>query len=174
MKDYKRLPILSCKIGDSFDIVIYPNGSCHMGPKYTIKEFLKDNVLCYNSWTNDNITISNKVIVEIPLSKEEIEEKYFLKAKEIVVAMSNKLYDNGGYPHEMWNEWACCVNPYDMAKICEENSITVIGYFPLYEWKKGDLDIGVLAEDNKGDRFWCHANSMWFERWRKMFPELYE
>lgn len=40
-----------------------------------------------------------------------------------------------------------------------EEKLTLIGWFQLSEIKHGwfsDSDIGIIAEDKEGNRFWCH------------------
>jgi len=78
--------------------------------------------------------------------------------------MSNT--DNIG-EHEMWNGWISS-DLIEMAQACAKYNIKIIGYFQLSNPRpligKTFLDIGIVAEDNDGSRFWCHASKRWFKK----------
>lgn len=99
----------------------------------------------------------------VELTEKEIEEKYKDKAKEILKNIQNKLHrDEIGY-HEMWNAWVYGT-PYEMASYCVKNKMNVIGHsteiIPKMAMFSGDiLDVGVCAEYENGERFWCHCRS---------------
>ena len=106
------------------------------------------------------------------LTEQEYKSKYFHTAKEIVQGLQNKLYSPGDAYHEMWNGWIG-INPYEMAQDMVKHKLIIIGYFPLSN-VLDTRDIGIVAEDKDGDRFWCHANSVWFAHWEEKYPELYK
>ena len=99
----------------------------------------------------------------VELTEKEIEEKYKDKAKEILKNIQNRLHrDEIGY-HEMWNTWVYGT-PYEMASYCVKNKMNVIGHsteiIPKMAMFSGDiLDVGVCAEYENGERFWCHCRS---------------
>jgi len=94
------------------------------------------------------------------------------KITEILQALNHELYDCGDAYHELWNTWVCALTPYDLLESIEKFNLTIIGYFKLAKPKLG-LDIGVVAENQKGERFWCHAKKAWFDSWRDEYPQLY-
>lgn len=98
---------------------------------------------------------------------------YYNKAKDIVKALQNTLPDCGDAYHELWNAWTTHIDPYNMAMYFEKYNFTFIGYFYVKN-PKGLYNIGLIAEDKDGNRFWSHWREDWYENWQKYFPELYE
>lgn len=104
----------------------------------------------------------------IELTEEEFEEKYKEKAKEIYKNIQNKISaDTKGY-HEMWNGWLYGT-PYEMAKACIENNINIVGHsylaIPKHGLIDGDiLDMGICAENEDGEKFWCHFSKKFYDR----------
>lgn len=173
MKDYKQVSIKNLNIGDTFSSYHKGNMSS-MGATYTVEEITETEVICRNSWTKELQSFSKETIfVDIPMTEKELHIRDFDKAKEIAEAFEHQLYDPGDAPHEMWNGWLMGIDPYDIAAHLKEDKITIIGWFYL-TYPKGDLDIGVVAEDFEGDRFWCHAKKSWYSNWKKWYPELYK
>lgn len=125
--------------------------------------------------TEENINSS--VMFKVEMSKEEFNNKYKDKAKEIIKNIQNKLlYDEIGY-HEMWNSWLYGT-PYEMAAYCEKEKIKIIGHSTditpkTTMFSKDTLDIGVCAEYEDGKRFWCHYSSSNIEQLKK-YLELQE
>ena len=174
MQEYKQKYLKDLKVGESFRGMHYPNGKHVWGPTYTIEERNNNQIKCTDSW-HDKITyfsIDEDTKVEVPLTEQEYKSKYFHTAKEIVQGLQNKLYSPGDAYHEMWNGWIG-INPYEMAQDIVKHKLIIIGYFPL-STVLDTRDIGIVAEDEDGDRVWCHANSVWFEPWEEYFPELYK
>lgn len=105
--------------------------------------------------------IDASAMFEIELTDKEIYEKYRKDAKEIYNALQNKLlYDEIGY-HEMWNSWLA-YDLYKLAQLCRQEKIKIVGYsediIPKNSWAGELLDIGVCAEYENGERFWCHCS----------------
>ena len=109
----------------------------------------------------------------IELSEEEIMDKYDRDAGEIARAIQRKLHRDEIGSKEMWNAWLS-PNPWEMAQKCKEYKLTVIGHCTDIAPKRsisGDLlDAGVCAEEEDGERIWCHFRS----RDIKLMLERYE
>ena len=64
-----------------------------------------------------------------------------------------------GY-HEMWNAWLYACDLAEMASTLDTYRVRIIGYatltVPKQTFSGKPLDIGVVAEHEDGDRFWCH------------------
>lgn len=107
--------------------------------------------------------INSSLMFEVEMPKEEFQEKYHEKAREVLTGIQNRLHgDEIGY-HEMWNAWLYGT-PYEIANECVKRNMRVIGHSfdisPKYAMFSGDLlDVGVCAEYDDGERFWCHFRS---------------
>jgi hypothetical protein len=106
--------------------------------------------------------VRSDVMFLIEMTEEDFNDKYREKAKEVLNNIQNKLnYDEIGY-HEMWNSWLYGT-PYEIAKECINENITIRGYSSDIGYKtdlSGEiLDIGVCAEYEDGERFWCHFST---------------
>lgn len=174
IEEYKQKNLKDLKVGESFKGMYYPNGKCVWGPTYTVEERNNNQIKCKDSWHNKTVIfpIDKNIKVDMPLTKQEYKSKYFHTAKEIVQGLQNKLYSPGDAHHEMWNGWIG-INPYEMAQNMVKYKLIIIGYFTLSN-TLDTRDIGIVAEDENCERFWCHANSAWFKYWKEDFPELYE
>lgn len=99
----------------------------------------------------------------VPMTDEEIRQKYNKNAGEIVKNIQNTMtHDEIGY-HEMYNTWLSS-DPWEMAQECVKQKLFVLGHsndiIPKTAMFSGDkLDVGVCVEDEDGDRFWCHFKS---------------
>lgn len=174
--DNKRIPLDQLKIGDVIVAKHHTPTGTMMGPEYTVLKIEDDNIEVMNSWTKMPEPLTEADYgVDIGLTEAEIHARDFNMAREIALAMDHEMYDEGDAYHEMWNGWIDC-DPYDMAYRAKDQKIMVLGWFKLkgHQIRMDDLDIGIVAEDETGDRFWCHAASRWFERWHTRYPELYE
>lgn len=108
--------------------------------------------------------LTENAYAKLPISAEMKREKYAKEGQEIISAMKNKLPFEPSIigHHEMDNSWIDC-DPYDMAEVCKDKHITVLGYCDLGEHSRDDLNIAIVAEDNiDKNRFWCHGSSDWF------------
>lgn len=111
----------------------------------------------------DEEKINSTLMFKVELTEDEFNSKYREPAKEVLKGINNRLHkDEIGY-HEMWNAWLYGT-PYEIAKECVKNGIRVVGYsaeiHPKIAMFSGDtLDVGVCAEYEDGERFWCHFRS---------------
>lgn len=111
--------------------------------------------------------ISTHLTFALELTEEDIKLKYTSKAKEVIKNIQNKLYkDQIGY-HEMWNSWLYGT-PFEIAAACVKEHITIMGHCKDIEPKENmfsrdTLDIGVCAEYEDGERFWCHFSTKMME-----------
>lgn len=127
-------------------------------------------------WGKYEEKIDSRSLFEVRMTKQEIEDKYKEKAKEVLTNINNKLHrDEIGY-HEMWNSWLYNT-PYEIAQHCVKDNIKVVGYSsdisPKTAMFSGDtLDVGVCAEYENGKRFWCHYRYSDIERMLKSYQDL--
>lgn len=120
--------------------------------------------------------LNSNLLFQVEMSKKEFEDKYRKNAKEVLCGINNKLNgDEIGY-HEMWNAWLYGT-PYEIARHCVKDKIRVVGYssdiIPKIATFSGDtLDIGVCAEYDDGERFWCHYRYSDIEKMLDKYKEL--
>lgn len=76
--------------------------------------------------------------------------------------------------HEWDNSWLG-VGIKNSAEILNERRYTLLGWFTLTQPKISlmgiTLDIGVVCEDEYGERFWCHYAKEWLEDDIKTYEE---
>ena len=124
----------------------------------------------------DEERLDTSLMFSIEMSEKEFEEKYREKAKEVIAGIQNKLHgDELGY-HEMWNAWLYGT-PYEIASYCIKNNMKVVGHStditPKTAMFSGDtLDVGVCAEYEDGERFWCHYRSEDIKKMIERYKEL--
>lgn len=120
--------------------------------------------------------IDSNAMFCIEMTRKEMENKYFDSARNVLKNIQNKLhYDEIGY-HEMWNAWLY-LDPYELAQACRRNKITIVGHctdiIPKTALFSGEiLDVGVCAEYEDGERFWCHWKMQDIEDMFENYPEL--
>ena len=107
--------------------------------------------------------IRSDCMFTVELSDAEFKAKYHAMAKEIVKNIQTKLQQYEIGYHEMWNAWVS-FDPYEMAAYCKKDNMKIVGHctdiLPKTAMFSGDtLDIGVCAEYEDGEKFWCHARS---------------
>lgn len=122
--------------------------------------------------------VDSRSIFLIPMTEEEIIEKYNKMAGKIIEAIQNRMHRDEIGEKEMWNAWLSS-NPWEMAQLCKNKKITVIGHCrdiaPKHAMFSGDvLDIGVCAEDEDGYRFWCHFRSDYITTMKKNYQRYQE
>ncbi|WP_346961335.1 hypothetical protein [Clostridium sp.] len=128
------------------------------------------------TWSKYEEKIDSRSLFYVKMTQQEIEDKYKEKAKEVIKNLKNKLhYDEIGY-HEMWNVWLYGT-PYEIAQHCIQDKINIVGYCTDINHKtamfSGDtLDIGVCAEYEDGERFWCHYRYSDIERMMEKYKDL--
>lgn len=127
-------------------------------------------------WGKIEEQVDSRSLFCVEMTEQEMKDKYKKKAKEVLKNLKNKLHrDEIGY-HEMWNSWLYGT-PYEVAQYCVNDKIKVIGYCtdikPKYAMFSGDvLDVGVCAEYEDGERFWCHYRYSDIERMFKRNKDL--
>lgn len=145
------------------ELIGWKEGSCHHMTPATVEEvnaaFIK---LCV--FGKFEQVSSEATMFEIPLTQEEIYEKYKKDVQELVKNIQIKLASHEIGYHEMWNSWLNLRDPYDMAAECRKHGIRVIGHcadiVPKTLGNGELLDIGVCCEYEDGERFWCHESSV--------------
>lgn len=164
--EMKKIPIKQMKKGDTFRILYTNDGTVRIADFKIIEIcgiFAK-----ISAYGREETISTENCFVDIPLTKEELENKYNNEISELKVKLAHKMSntDNIG-KHEMWNGWISS-DLIEMAQACAKYNIKIIGYFQLSNPKrlvgKTFLDIGIVAEDNNGSRFWCHASKRWFKK----------
>jgi hypothetical protein len=128
------------------------------------------------AWGKLEEKIDSRGLFYIKMSEQEIKDKYRDKAKEVLNCLKNKLSRNEIGYHEMWNTWLS-YTPYEIAQNCAEYKIKVLGYCsditPKTAMFSGDtLDVGVCAEYEDGERFWCHFQYKNIEKMLKKYKDL--
>lgn len=118
------------------------------------------------------------LIFEVPLTEKEYRAKYQTIAAQIIKVLNDEpLPFMDWSSHTMDNSWTD-IDPWDMAAICEDKNIRVIGWFPLEQVKQGwfnDLDIGIVAEDLfDGEIIWTHYKKEWIEDMTNWFKGIGE
>jgi hypothetical protein len=113
---------------------------------------------------------------ELEVKHKETEAEYRERAKEVLVSLKNKLHRDEIGCHEMSNAWVYGT-PYEIAQHCEKDGIKVVGYCPdicpkIAMFTGDTLDIGVCAEDEDGERFWCHFRYADIERMYIKYKDL--
>lgn len=127
-------------------------------------------------WERLEERVDSRSLFSVKMTKQEFEDKYKEKAKEVLSKITNKLLrDEIGY-HEMWNSWLYGT-PYEIAQYCIQGNIKIIGYcsdiIPKTAMFSGDiLDIGVCAEYDNGERFWCHYRYSDIEKMLSRYKDL--
>lgn len=150
------------KIGQ--EISGYKDGNLISGFKAYVKE-INPNFVTVEKWNKGGTIekLSTHYMFCVEMTEEEFKHKYKETAKEVISNMQNKLYkDQIGY-HEMWNSWLYG-SPYEIAKACIDNKMKIIGQCNDIVHKTNmfsgrTLDIGVCAEYEDGERFWCHFST---------------
>lgn len=108
----------------------------------------------------------------IPLTEDEFILKYNRKAGEILDALQQKLSPDEAGAKTQWNSWLSS-NPWELAQFCTEKKLTIRGHCtdiaPKRSWGGDLLDVGICAEDEDGDRFWCHFRSSTIEKMLRMY-----
>lgn len=159
MRETKKLTVEQLKIGQEF--LCYKIGQSTTHPCLChIKEIGPDGIIIYDktrpSAGSEKVPIN--AIFEVELTDKEFNQKYRDSAKEVYDILSGAEYIGDRGSHEMYNGWlgSTCQELY---KNLKDEDWKLIGWFWLSNVKHGyfsDCDIGVIAEDNDGERFWCH------------------
>ena len=121
---------------------------------------------------------SEETLFGIEMTEEEIKEKYNQMAGTVVKAIQNRLENYEIGYHEIFNSWLSS-DPWEMAQACVKKNLTIIGSCydipPKHAMFSGELlDVGICAEDEDGDRFWCHFKSNSVEVMKRRYERYQE
>ena len=161
----KKIPIKQMKKGDTFHTLYTNDGWIRMADFQIIE--ISGIFAKISAYGREETISTENCFAGVSLTRAELENKYSNEISKLKIKLSNKMSntDNIGQ-HEMWNGWISG-DLVEMAQACVKNNLNIIGYFQLSEPKplvdKIFLDIGIVAEDNNNNRFWCHASKSWFE-----------
>ena len=170
--EYKEVSWRSLKPGDI--IKEYRYGNTHAFGKWEVVELNVARIglrSLYGENNPVNYYSTDDFTYMIPYTDEEMRERYHQGASEVIEKLRNSVpYDVIGY-HEMYNAWVGC-DAYEFAQSIKNERIDIIGV--CYEVPTKDtafdmFDVGIVAEDETGERFWCHYKNDWlkdlFEDW---------
>lgn len=151
---------------------------CSMPCVNYIKEVKEDGVIIYDKQRPHlgDEKISRDAVFEVYLTDKEFDNKYRNAAKEIYDILSGSEYVGDPGRHEMYNGW--------LGRTCQElyrnlnkENWKLIGWFYLQAIKHGwfvDSDIGIIVEDETGERFWCHYSKESIDRMCVVYKEVNE
>lgn len=174
MSEYKKVTYKQLKVGQEIEGTTL--GNCNSGFSAIVKD-INPAFVTVLMWGRDEKKISSEAMFEVKMTEDEIAEKYREQAKEVLKGIQNILHrDQIGY-HEMWNRWLYAGTVYDIAAYCLKEKMNIVGHckeiHPKTAMFSGEvLDIGVCAEYEDGERFWCHYRSSDLERLLKRNKEL--
>ena len=139
----------------------------------TVKDIQPTYVAILRNGCNEIELISSDMTFTVDMSEDELEHKYLDGAKDVYKNIQTRLaaYEIGC--HMMWNAWLG--TPYEMAQHCKRGGFRIVGHCrditPKKAWVTGDtLDVGICAEYENGERFWCH----WKMTYLNEMVELYK
>lgn len=162
MEENKRVTYKNLKVGQMIKGTVYENS--YSSFKGYVKDINPAHVTV-EMWKQggDEKKIDSRLLFLIPMTEDEIIEKYNAAAGKIIEAIQNPMHRDEIGEKEMWNAWLSS-DPWEMAQMCKMKKVTVLGYCrditPKHAMFSGDvLDIGVCAEAEDGYRFWCHFRS---------------
>lgn len=175
VREYKQVTYKHLIIGQEI------KGTQEPGRSIGFTAYVKDinpNFVTVALWSPDGTEekISTSAMFTVKMSDEEFKAKYREKAKEVLKNIQNKLLlDEIGY-HEMWNSWLHGT-PYEIASYCVKEKIRIVGHSTditnkIAMFSGETLDVGVCAEYEDGERFWCHYRSSDIEKMLEMYSEL--
>lgn len=177
MEENRKVTYKHLKVGQMIKGTEY--GNCHSG----FVAYVKDTTPAFvtvEKWRKggDEERIDSRALFLLPMTEDEIIEKYNNAAGKIIEAIQNPMHHDEIGEKEMWNVWLS-PNPWEMAQLCKAKKVTVIGHcrdiVPKHAMFGGDLlDIGVCAEDEDGYRFWCHFRSEYITAMAKRYQRYQE
>lgn len=135
------------------------------------------------AWNEEGQVVENIVELERHLTMEETEQwykdHYIMDAREQLnlYGLFTDLYDTGDAYHEMWNAWISD-DWYEMSNQLQDLTFILAGIAPC-PWGKDDLfgegkTVAFVAEDDNGERFWCHGSIDWVDDIREQMKDIYE
>lgn len=174
MREKKKVTYKQLKIGQEIKGTV--SGYCSSSFSAIVKD-INPAFVTVLVWGTRKEKISSEAMFEVEMTDDEIAEKYREQAKEVLKGIQNTLHkDQIGY-HEMWNSWLYAGTVYEIASYCVKDKMKIVGHcteiHPKTAMFSGDiLDIGVCAEYEYGERFWCHYRSSDLARLLKRNKEL--
>lgn len=75
----------------------------------------------------DEEKIDSRSLFLLPMTEDEIIEKYNTAAGKIIEAIQNPMHRDEIGEKEMWNVWLSS-NPWEMAQMCKMKKVAVLGY----------------------------------------------
>ena len=166
MKENKYVTYKNLKVGQ--EIKGYKDGNLTSGFTAYVKD-INSAYVTVEMWRkggNEN-KLNSSYMFCVEMTEKEFEDKYREKAKEIIENIKKTLHkDQIGY-HEMWNSWLFGT-PFELAAACTKENIKIIGHckdiIPKQNmFSRDTLDLGVCAEYEDGERFWCHYSTAMLE-----------
>lgn len=117
--------------------------------------------------------LSSDLTFLVPMTEDEFILKYNRAAGDLIASLKNSLTRDEIGKKEQWNAWVSS-NPWELAQNCRKEKLKIVGHcreiVPKESWASGDLlDVGICAEDEDGDRIWCHFRGTDIERMTKMY-----
>lgn len=113
--------------------------------------------------TREEQVPSEEAVFEVQMTETEFHQKYQTAAEKLIEAIQTPLSADAIGCHEMWNSWLT-YDPYEMAAICKDQKIRVVGFCSGITPKHNLIDhsivqdIGICAEYEDGGRIWCHGS----------------
>ena len=174
----KRVLLIDAyKVGDKFTSnVIDQRGHSHMA-SFTVVDITDTEVILQiYDWKDTEKYPKDKVYVDIPLTEEELVEKY----KYDIIDFYDKIQYpyNGDYgEHSYDNHWYSD-DIIEIVQNFKEMEYKFIGYFNLNEYQRKTLcretyDVGMIfsEEDENGNeyRYWCHFLSRYLEDMKEQY-----
>lgn len=161
MREYKNVTFRQLKVGQEIKGTKLRN--CSSGFSAIVKD-VNSAFVTVLMWGENEKKINSEAVFQVEMTDFEIKEKYRESAKAVLRGIQNTLHkDQIGY-HEMWNSWLYAGTIFEVASHCVKEKIQIVGHckeiYPKTAMFSGDvLDIGVCAEYEDGERFWCHYRS---------------
>ena len=158
-RDTKWVTAKNLKVGDK--IQGWKIGSSRWMCSKIVKEVTPFRVRVVWRMEDEGEWVDASAMFEVELTDKEFYTKYQKDVEELQVALQNKLLrDEIGY-HEMWNTWIA-YDLYELAHKCREEKLKFIGWTeditPKHSWAGQLLDVGLCAENEDRERFWCHVS----------------
>lgn len=161
MKETKEVTWRSLKPGQKIEQYREENRTCITSA--IVHDVNSSYVTLYSWWEPENKKKVNSEtsMFSVELTEKEIHDKYREDVKEIRAAIHNRLEDYEIGYHEMWNGWVT-YDPYELASYCRQEKFKIVGHhelaIPKHSFCGLTLDMGIVAEYENGERFWCHTS----------------
>mgnify|MGYP005764437361 CR=1 FL=1 len=175
MDENKKLTWRQLRTGDQI------SGTEGNGSRSGFRAYVKEANPAYvtvEMWTKGGREeqLSSELMFLVPMTEDEFILKYNRAAGEIIAALKHRLTRDEIGQKGQWNSWVSS-NPWELAQSCGKEKLKILGHCrditPKKSLASGDLlDVGICAEDEDGDRFWCHFRGSDIERMTKMYERF--